>query len=136
MASVTAVVQGEGVGRVGHRDGEGGAGATERDDLILVLRLGGDQLDDRRIDLELREIDRRHAILLRQQRGDLLVLDEAKLDEVVTELAAAGLLIVQRLLQLRRSNALLFQQQLANADGHRVLRLPSFVLGGTLMVTR
>jgi hypothetical protein len=77
-----------------------------------------DQLDDRRIDLELRQVDRGHAVLLREQSGDLLVLDEAQFDEIVAELAAAGFLVVQRLLQLRRSDALLFQQQLADADWH------------------
>ena len=71
------------------------------------------------VDLELREVDRGDAVLLAEQRGDLLVLDEAELDEVEAELAAVGLLIVQRLLQLGRSDALLFEQQLANADGHR-----------------
>ncbi len=55
---------------------------------------------------------------LLQQRGDLLVLDEAHLDEVVAELAAIGLLMVQGLLQLVRGDALLFEKQFANADGH------------------
>jgi hypothetical protein len=59
--------------------------------------------------------------LLRQQGRDLFVLDEAQLDEVVPELSAARLLIVERLLQLGRSDALLFEQQLAYADGHRLL---------------
>ena len=45
--------------------------------------------------------------------------DEAKLDKVVTELAAIGLLIGKRLLQLGRRNALFFQQQVANANRHR-----------------
>ena len=87
--------------------------AAERDDLVLLRGLGRDQLDDRRVDLELREVDRRDAVLLAEERGDLLVLDEAELDEVEAELAAVGLLVVQRLLQLRRRDALLFEQQLA-----------------------
>ena len=71
------------------------------------------------VDVELREIDRGDPVLLAEQRGDLFVLDEAELDEVEAELAAVGLLVVQRILQLGRSDALLFEQQLANADGHR-----------------
>ena len=116
------VVHGEHVGRVGHRDRQRRAGAAERDDLVLLRGLGRDQLDDRGIDLELRQIDRGHAVLLGEQSGDLLVLDEAELDEIEAELAAVGLLIVQRLLQLGRSDALLLQQQLADADRHRAYR--------------
>ena len=59
----------------------------ERDDLVLLRGLGGDQLDDRRVDFELREVDRRDAVLLAEEGGDLLVLDEAHLDEVVAELS-------------------------------------------------
>jgi hypothetical protein len=61
-----------------------------------------------------------NAVLLAEERRDFLVLDEPELDEVEPELAAVGLLVVQRLLQLRRRNALLFEQQLANPDGHRL----------------
>ena len=78
----------------------------------------GNQLDDRRIDLELREVDRRNAVLLAEQGGDLLVLDEPHLDEVVAKLAPAGLLMVQGLLELLRSDAFLLQQELADANGH------------------
>ncbi len=70
------------------------------------------------IDLELREVDRRHAVLLAQQRRDLVVLDDAQLDEVVAELPPVGLLMVQGLLELVWRDAFLLQQELANADGH------------------
>ena len=70
------------------------------------------------IDLELREVDRRDAVLLAEQRGDLLVLDEAQLDEVVAELPPVGLLVVQGLLQLLRGDALLLEKELADSDGH------------------
>ena len=59
----------------------------------LLRGLGGNELDDGGVDLELREVDRRDAVLLAEERGDLLVLDEPHLDEVVTELAAIGLLL-------------------------------------------
>jgi hypothetical protein len=84
-----------------------------------VRGFGGNELDDRRVDGKLGEIDRGYAVLLAQKRRDLFVLDEAHLDEVEAELPPVGLLVVERLLQLRRRNALLFEQQLANTDGHR-----------------
>ena len=78
----------------------------------------GNQLDDGRVDLELRERDRRHAVLLAEERGDLLVLDVAELDQVEAELAPVLALIVQRLLELLGRDALLFEKQLADANGH------------------
>ena len=101
-----------------HRDRERRAGAAERDDLILLRGFGGNELDDRRVDFELREVDRRHAVLLAEKGGDLLVLDEPQLDEVVAELPPIGLLMVQGLLKLLGGDALLLQKEFANADGH------------------
>ena len=112
------VVHGEHVGRVGHRDGEGRAGPAERNDLVLVGGFGRDQLDDPGVDLELGQVDRGNAVLLAEERGDLFVLDEAELDEIEAQLAAVRLLIGQRILQLGRSDALLFEQQLTDANGH------------------
>ena len=129
------VVHGEHVGRIGHRDRQRRAGAAERDDLVLVRGLGRDQLDDAGVDFELREVDRRDAVLLAEERGDLLVLDEPQLDQVEAELPAIGLLIAQRVLQLGRRNPLFFQQQLAYADGHR-LRLLAVGPPGTRLKLR
>ena len=64
------------------------------------------------------EVDRGNAVLLAEQRRDLLVLDEPELDQIEAELAPVGLLIGQRLLQLLRGDALLFEKQFADADGH------------------
>ena len=75
------------------------------------------------IDLELREVDGGDAVLLAEERRDLLVLDEPHLDEVEAELPPAGLLMVQGLLELIRGDALLLEEELANADGHRNFRL-------------
>ena len=52
------VVHGEDVGRIGHRDRQRRAGAAERDDLVLLRGLGRDQLDDRRVDVELGRLTR------------------------------------------------------------------------------
>ena len=102
------VVHGEHVGRIGHRDRERRARSAERNDLIFLRGLGRDQLDDGRIDLELRQVDRRDAVLLAEERRELFVLDEPELDQIEAELPPIGLLIVQGLLELIRSDALLF----------------------------
>ena len=112
------VVHREDVGRIRHRDRQRRACAAQRNDLVLLRRLGGNQLDDGRVDLELREVDRRHAVLLAQQRRDLLVLDDPQLDEVEAELPPVGLLMVQGLLELLGGDAFLLQQEFANANGH------------------
>ena len=65
------------------------------------------------VDLEAGEVDRRNAVLLAEQRGDLLVLDEPHLDEVVAELPPVGLLLVKRLLQLLRCDQFLLEEELA-----------------------
>jgi hypothetical protein len=112
------VVHGEHVGRVGHRDRERCAGARQRHDLVLLRGLGGHQLHDRRIDLELAERDRRHAVLLAQERGNLLVLHIPELHEIEAELPPVLTLIVQRFLELLRADALLFEKQFADTNGH------------------
>src|SRR6476620_9676207 len=89
------VVHGEDVGRVRHRDGQRGAVSRERDDLVLVRGLARDQLDHRRVDVELEEVDGGDAVLLAQQRGDVFVLDEAQFDQNQAELPSVGLLIGQ-----------------------------------------
>ena len=66
------VVHGEHVRRVGHRDGERRARPVDGEDLVLLGRVGRNELDDVRIDLELREVDGRDAVLLAEQRGDRL----------------------------------------------------------------
>ena len=114
------VVHGEHVGRIRDRNRQRRAGAAERDDLVLLDRLGGNELDDGGVDLELRQVDRGHAVLLAEQIGDFLVLDEPEADQIQADLAAVRLLMVQRLLQLGRRDALFLEQQLADTNGHRV----------------
>ena len=60
------------------------------------------------IDLELRQVDGGDAVLLAEERGELFVLDEPELGQIEAELPPIGLLIVQGLLKLIRSDALLF----------------------------
>src|ERR1051325_3333160 len=112
------VVHGEDVGRVRHRDRQRRARARQRNDLIFLRGFSGNELDDRRIDLELGERDRRDAVLLREERRDLLVLDVAELDQVVTEFSPVLALVVQRFLELLGCDALLLEEQLTDTYGH------------------
>src|SRR5688572_6205924 len=56
--------------------------------------------------------------MLAEKGGDLLVFDKAEGDEAVTELASVLTLVVQRLLELLRGDALLLEEKLSNADRH------------------
>ena len=118
------VVDREDVRRVAHRDDERGAGAVDRDDVVLLADLLRDELDDLRVDLEVVEVDRRDAVLLGEEVGELRLLDGADLDEVVAD-AAAGLgLLVLGLLELRHRDEVLADQQLAKSTTH--LHLETF----------
>ncbi len=97
------------------------ADPAERDDLVLVGGLGRHQLDDGGVDLELVQRDGRHAVLLGQQRRDLLVLHEAELHQIGAQLAAALALVAQRLLELFGRDPLLLEKQLANPYRHVVV---------------
>ena len=77
----------------------------------MILMIAG-------IHLEVLEVDRRHAVLAREQAGDLLVADVAEGHEGLAELPAVHLLVAERLLELLRSDHVLLEQQLAELDGH------------------
>ena len=74
------VVHGEDVRRIGHGDGDRGAGLVDREDVVFAGHVAGDQLDDGGVDLEMHEVDRRHAELLRQAFRDVFFGDESELD--------------------------------------------------------
>ena len=61
---------------------------------------------------------------LREQRRDLLVLDEAELHQIGAQLAAALALVAQRLLELFGRDPLLLEKQLA--DPYRHVSCPPF----------
>jgi hypothetical protein len=62
-------------------------------------------------------------VLAAEQRRDLLVFDEPQLDEIEPQLAPAGLLVIQGLLELLRGDPLLLQEEFAYPDGHGRLQL-------------
>ena len=95
-----------------------GAGSRERNDLILLGGFGGHELDHRLVDVELPERNRRHAVLSAQESGDLVVFDEAELDQIEAELPPVRALVVQRLLKLLGRDALLFEKQFSDSNRH------------------
>ena len=114
------VVHGEDVRRIGHGDRDRGAGLVDGKDVVLAGDVGRDQLDDRRVDLEVDEVDRRHAELLRETLGDVFLGDEAELDERLAELAAGLLLELERFLELILTDQTRFGQKLAEAYAHKL----------------
>ncbi len=80
---------------------------------MLLARLLGDELQDLGVDLVLVEVDRRDAVLLTEEVGDLVVADVAELRERVAEVLARLLLLVLRLTKLRERDELLADEELA-----------------------
>src|SRR5581483_9105292 len=75
------VVHGEDIRGVHHGDGQRRADAAERQDLIALGGFVGDELDHRRVNFEVGEIDGRHAVLAGEEVGNLFVGEEAQLDQ-------------------------------------------------------
>ncbi len=94
------VVHGEDVRRIGHGDGDRGAGLVDREDVVFARDVARNELDDAGVDLEVLEVDRRHSELLAQALGDVLFGHEAELDQSLTELAAGLLLNPKRFFEL------------------------------------
>ena len=86
---------------------------------MLHREVGRDQLRDARIDLELREVDRRHAVLPRQHLGELGLLDEAELDQVVADARAVLLLLLERLVELLARDEPLADEEITEAHTGR-----------------
>src|SRR5207247_610987 len=80
---------------VGQWGGGGGAGRAQGEDVVLRGGLGRDDLDDRRVHLEVIEVDGGHTVLAREEAGDLLVAHVAQADESLPELAAVHLLMTE-----------------------------------------
>ena len=109
------VVDGVEVRRIGHRHDERRAGARDRDDLVLVADLARDELEHLLIDLVLVEVDRGHAVLRREEVGDLAVGDVAELGQRGAQVLAGLALLVLRLPELLEADELLADEQLAEA---------------------
>jgi hypothetical protein len=67
---------------------------------VLLGDLLLDQLDDLRVDLEILEVDRRDAVLLAEEVGELVLLDRPDLDQRRADAGAVLLLLLLRLAEL------------------------------------
>ena len=95
---------------------------ADRNDVVLGGGLGRNQPDDRRIEIEFAEVDGRHAVLPAER--PTVMSSSARMPSLTRlrpEPAAVGALMVQRLLQLGRGDALFAQQQFAESDSHVLL---------------
>ncbi len=103
------VVDGEDVGRVAHGKDERGTGPVDRDRLVFLHYLHRDQLDHRRIDVEIGKVYGGDAVLLGKERRQFRLADESFFDEdgAEPELASGALLLFEGLLKL------LFRYQVA-----------------------
>ena len=101
-------------GRVGHGDGQRAALALEREDDVLRGDVAGDQLEDPGIDLEPREVHRRHAVLPGQHLGDLDFGDDARLDHHVAQAQATRLGFGGRRRELLASQQTFLQKEVAD----------------------
>jgi hypothetical protein len=123
------VVHGEDVGGIDHGDGERCAHTAERQNLVALGGLERNQLNDGRVDLEIGKIDGGHAVLARQEVGDILIGEEAELHQSRGEAAASVFLELRRLFQLLCGNDLFFDEQVAQPLRHisPVSRFDGFV---------
>ena len=69
---------------------------------------------DARIDLEVREINRGHAVLTGERSGEVGFLDETELDQVVANASAVVSLLLESLIELILSDQPFSQQQIAD----------------------
>ncbi len=112
------VVHGEHVGGIHHGDGERGADPAEGQDLIAARGFRRNQLHHRGIDVEIREIDGRNAVLPGEEVGDVFVGNVAQLHQHGTQPRAIPLLLRQRAIQLFLRDDLLFDQKITEPLRH------------------
>ena len=90
-------------------------------DAVLARDLLGDQLDHVGIDLELVEVDRGDAVLLRDEVGELVLVEEAELGDLRAEAPALRARLLARLAKLLRGEQVLLDEQFADPLVHRSL---------------
>jgi len=88
------------VGRIGHRHGQRPPLALERQHHLLGGEIAGNQLEDLGIDVEPREVHRRHPVLPGEDLGDLDLGDQPQPGEDVPEPLPRGALLRERLITL------------------------------------
>src|SRR5215211_2917655 len=113
------IVDDRDVARIGHRDGERATVAFERQDQMLRREIARDELDDPRIHLESREVDRRHTVLSRDELRELVLVDVPQLDQTVAEPVAALRLLLQGARELLLRDGSFADEDLADSIVYR-----------------
>ena len=88
------VVDGEDVRRIAHRDHQPAAGARDRERHELGGDVARNQTNERGIGFVVAQIDRRHAVVPRQEVEQPFLGDRADLDEIARQRAARALLLL------------------------------------------
>ncbi len=112
------IVHGKHVRGIDHGDGQRCTYPAQRQNLITLRGLVGNQLDDRGVNFEIGKIDRRHPVLPGKEIGHVLVGEEVELHQCAAQATVALLLYLGRLLQLLWGNDLLFYEKVAQSLGH------------------
>ena len=113
------VVHREHVRGIAHRDRERRPGLVDGKDHVFSRDVSRHQLDDARVDLEMGEVDRGNAELVRERLGDVFLRGMAEPDEDLAELAALLPLVLQRRVELLLGDDIGLQKQIAQFQRHR-----------------
>src|ERR1035437_6945336 len=111
-----------------------GARLIDGNNVVLARDVGRDELEDRRIDLEVREVDRRNAELSRQRLGDVVLADVAQLDERLAELHSGGLDFPQPFLKLLARDEFRLDEEIPELDGHFLILAGQGAAGGSVFL--
>src|SRR5207248_5408560 len=103
---------------VAHRDDQRRPRPVDRYDQVLLGHVFGDELDDLRVDVEIFEVDCRHAVLLRKKVGELRLFDRAGLDQRGADAGAVLLLLLLRLAELLYRNQIFADKEFAKSSRH------------------
>ena len=106
------------VGWIRHRQRQRRTTSRDRNDLVPERCLHRNEADDLRIEIELSQLDGRHAVLPAQSERDIFIAEHAEADERRAEAAAARALMVQRDVELCLGDAPLAEQQLTETNSH------------------
>src|SRR5215469_198666 len=112
------VVHGKDVGGIHHGDGERSSHAAQGKNLVTLGGFKGNQLDHRRIDFEIGEIDGGNAVLPGEEVGHVLIVEEAQLHQSRSQTAVRLFLDLGRLLQLLWGNDLFLHQEVTQPLRH------------------
>ena len=105
------VVHGEDVGGIDGGDGQGGAGPTQRQNLVFPRRLQRNELHDRGVNFEEGEVDGGQAELAGEDGADVLAGDPPQLNQAIPQAASVDPLILQGLPELLPGDEVFCDQQ-------------------------